>query len=151
MTNSIEAKRWFKDAEDNFKRAKKCYSEKDWRGAIQNAQMAIELSGKSIIAFFEEPKWSNDPGDQLLEVIEEREKEIEEKFNSKMIESIRKINEDAEISEPWHGRSTYGKIDEEKGIWLSSVDVCTEEVAKDLIKRAERTFKITKIFIKKIK
>lgn len=54
MENYSEAERWMKDAKDSLARARRCFKVRDWRGTIQNSQLAIELSVKGVIALFED-------------------------------------------------------------------------------------------------
>ena len=39
---------------------------------------------------------------------------------------------------PWHGRSTYGGLKD--GYWQSPSDLCTEDVAKQLLNKANKSF-----------
>jgi hypothetical protein len=58
------------------------------------------------------------------------------------------VAEDVEYSAPWHGWSVYGRRKEGGTEWVPAVELCTEEVASDLILRAERTFEVTSGFLK---
>lgn len=60
MNNIEEAKRWFKDADAYYKDALRNFKEKAWRDCVHDAQLCIEQSAKTIIAFFEEPEWTHD-------------------------------------------------------------------------------------------
>ena len=41
------------------------------------------------------------------------------------------------LAAPWHGWSTYGKPREDGTGWAAAVDLCTREIAEDLMKRAK--------------
>ena len=88
MENYQETLRWIKDARDCCERADRCLSERDWRGTVQNAQLTIELSVKSVIAFFEEPVWTHRPDRQLKMIIDKNKEEIGKKFGQQMMEAL---------------------------------------------------------------
>lgn len=136
-----------KDAKDCLRRARRCSSEKDWRGAVQNAQLAIELSVKGMIAFFEEPDWTHKPDSQLIRIAEERKGPIMKKFGRQMIDAFMIAAEDVNISAPWHGWSVYGKAREDSTGWMPAVELCTADVAEDLMRRAERTISTAEKFL----
>lgn len=146
MENYSESVRWMRDGSDCFFRAQRCFKEKDWRGAIQNGQLAIELSVKAMIALFEEPEWTHSPDEQFKTIIESKQKELEGKFGSQFIGLLLRVVEDVAIAAPWHGWSVSGREKEDGTDWISAVDLCTKEVAEDLIQRAERTFSTAEKF-----
>lgn len=148
MRNYSEAERWMKDARDYFNRDDRCFGEKDWRGAIQNAQLTIELSAKALITLFEEPDWTHTPDSQLKEIIEIRKDELTSKLGSPLIDTLISIADDVKIAAPWHGWSVYGREKEDGMGWISAVDLCTEDVAKDLVARAQRCISIIAEFLK---
>ncbi|MBS3906752.1 MAG: hypothetical protein KGZ49_06915 [Syntrophaceae bacterium] len=47
----------------------------------------------------------------------------------------RRINKVAPL--PWHGRSTYGGL--KNGLWTSPSELCTEELAIELINKASKS------------
>ena len=151
MENYSESERWMKDAKDCFTRAQRCFNEKDWRGTVQNAQLTIELSAKAMIALFEEPDWTHSPGEQLKMVIESRRKELESKFVASFLDDLLCVADDAEVAAPWHGWSVYGREREDGTGWTPAVDLCTKEVAEDLLKRAERTFSTAEKFLETLR
>jgi HEPN domain-containing protein len=150
MENYSESERWMKDARDCFARAQRCFNEKDWRGTIQNAQLTIELSVKGLIAQFEEPAWTHSPDDQVKKIIEDKREELENKFGPRFLNSLFRIIEDIRASAPWHGWSVYGKERENGTGWISAVELCKEDTAKDLVKRAQRTLSVVEKFLKVI-
>ena len=147
MENYQESIRWMKDAIDCLRRARRCLSERDWRGTVQNAQLAIELSVKAMIAFFEEPDWIHKPDGQLLVIVEERKGQITKRLGQHMIDALMGAAEDVSICAPWHGWSVYGKAREDSTGWMPAVDLCTADVAEDLMKRAERTINTAEKFL----
>lgn len=146
MKNFNEAIKLFNDAKQALARGKSLMIEKDYRWATQCAQVCIELSAKAVISCFTEFEWTHNPSRQLLEVIEKNKHKIIEIFGEGVIEELRQIAEDCEFAYPWHGRSVYGEIISANE-YVSAVDICTEDVAKDLINRAERTHSIVEKFI----
>jgi HEPN domain-containing protein len=150
MDNHLEAERWMKDAGSFFKRAERCFKERDWQGSIQNSQLAIELSAKALISLFEEPEWTHNPHAQFRRIIEDRRKEIEKIFGSDFFNELYAIIEEIKKSSPWHGWCIYGKEDED-GKWISAVDLCTEDVARNLFESARRCFTVIEKFLKGVK
>lgn len=148
MKNYSESERWMKDAKDCLQHMRDCFKSKYWRGIIQNAQLAIELSIKALIALFEEPDWTHNPSKQLIRLINDRRDEIRKRFNQNMVDALMKTAGDAEIAAPWHGWSVYGKAKENGTGWIPAVDLCTADVAKDLMHRAERTIVTVEKFFK---
>ncbi|MBI4641564.1 MAG: HEPN domain-containing protein [Candidatus Tectomicrobia bacterium] len=59
MNNLDEVQRRLIDAKDCFVRAERDFSFQDYRGTIQNAQLAIDLSAKAVISYFNEPEWTH--------------------------------------------------------------------------------------------
>ncbi len=151
MDNYSESSRWLKDAKDSFERAERCFNINDWRGTIQNAQLAIELSAKAIISLFEEPDWTHSPDAQLVRVIEERKDDLLSGLDKSFLDEILQIANDVKFSAPWHGWSVYGKEDEEQGIWISAVDLCSEGIAKEMFEKGRRVIKITQDFFNKVR
>lgn len=147
MTTVNEVRRWFKDAKSCLEGAKDSLLSGKARFAIHNAQLCIEQSTKAVIACFSEPMWEHDPKDQLEELLEEYEDEIVEMVGEEFLGKVKDLGKDsAEVAE-WHGLSTYGKrIDEET--WLAAVDVCTPEVAEEMVEKAERNFETASKFLR---
>lgn len=133
MENYSESELWMKDARDCFVCAWTCFNEKDWRGTVQNAQLAIELSTKAMNALFEEPDWTHSPDKQLKEIIEERKDEVLSEF-SFLIDTLIHIAEGVKFAAPCHGGSVYGREREDGTGWIPAVDLCTREVAEDLVR-----------------
>lgn len=137
MNNLEELNIWLKDAEDCLQRAERCLQVDDWRGVVQNAQLCIELSAKAVISYYAEPEWTHNPKKQLIAILKDRERELLEKLGQQIIQRLYCLAEDSEEASPWHGRSTYG---DERVTRIAAVDLCTKEVAENLIKKARKSF-----------
>lgn len=127
------------EVEIRLRDAQRSFPAKDYRAVVQNARLCIELSAKAVIAYYEEPAWTHNPSEELLNILEERGEEIAEMLGNE-VENLYTLAKDAEVVAPWHARSTYGMRSED-GIWLPAVDVCTKETAEDLLERASRSYK----------
>jgi len=121
----------------------------DYRATAQNAQLCIELSAKAVIAHFAEPIWDHDPSDQLLGIVREHGDEIARRGGEEMKRGLIRLAEDARIAAPWYARSTYGQRAEDRS-WISALDLCTREVAEDLLERAIRSFATARKFFVKV-
>lgn len=141
MENYSESERWMKDARNCLLRAQRCFGENDWKGTVQNAQLTIDLSVKAMIALFEEPDWTHSPGGQLKTI-------VESKFTPSFLDDLLHTADDAEIAAPWHGWSVYGREREDGTGWIPAVDLCTKEIAEDLLRRAKRTISIAEEFLR---
>lgn len=139
MKNNQEARRWLQDAIDFLKSAEHDLAGGFWRSATQNAQLCIEHSAKAIISLFEEPEWTHDPSRQLLRIL------AEGRMGEKTRDKLKILSEDARIASPWHGISTYGKIS--GGIRLPASEICTREIAEEMLSRAKTSLGIAEEFI----
>jgi len=148
MKNKTETQRWKRDAEDYLKEAERAFSGNSYRSATQNSQLCIETSCKAVISYFAEPEWTHSPGGQILKIIHERKESLGKELPRELIEDLHTLSEDADFAGPWHGLSTYGETRE--GIHYAAVDICTEEVARDLLMRARKAYKTLEIFCKHI-
>ena len=144
MNNKSEIHRWKRDAQDFLIEAERAFEANSFRSATQNSQLCIETSCKAIIAYFAEPEWTHRPGGQLLRIIEGNKEAFEKALPPVLIEDLHVLSEDADFAGPWHGLSTYGEVREE--VHLAAVDICTKEVAQDLITRARRAYKALEEF-----
>lgn len=140
-----EANRWLRDADACLASAQWALDVQDYRVAVQNAQLCVEHSAKAVIAQLAEPLWRHDPSPQLRRLLETHEGLIIQHCGEEMLAALRQVARDAEKAAPWHGWSTYGRESEDKG-WLAAVDLCTQEIAKDLLQRARRALPVAKNF-----
>jgi len=97
-----------------------------------------------VTAYIEEPSWTHDPSEHLLRISEEHGGKLAEVLE---LESLRLLAEDAKTASPWHVWSTYGRV--EDGARIASVDLCTREVAEDLLKRARRSYETAVKFFRR--
>ena len=138
MKNVTEAGRWLRDAEACLRSAQRALEIQDYRVAVQNAQLCVELSAKAVIAQFAEPLWRHDPSPQLRHLLDGHGEVVVRRGGEEMLASLRQLAEDAQEAAPWHGWSTYGRELEDKG-WVAAVDLASEAVASDLLQRAQRS------------
>ena len=138
MRNLSEVKVRLRDAQASLLTAQRSFPTEDYRAVAQNAQLCIELSAKAVIAYYEEPAWTHNPSEELLKILEEHGEEIVEMLGNE-VENLYIFAEDVGEAAPWHARSTYGMRSKD-GIWLPAVDVCTKEMAEDLLERANRSY-----------
>jgi HEPN domain-containing protein len=139
MNNKTETQRWKKDAQDYLKEAERAFSENSHRSATQNAQLCIETSCKAVISYFCEPEWTHSPGGQLLKIIEGKKEELEKTLPPAFLKDLYILSEDADFAGPWHGLATYGEVRE--GVHYAAVEICTREVALNLLTRARKAYK----------
>jgi HEPN domain-containing protein len=144
MNNKTETQRWKRDAEDYLKEAERAFSENSFRSATQNSQLCIEASCKGVISYFGEPEWTHSPGRQLLRIVEEKRDEVGKAFSPGLLQDLHVLSEDADYAGPWHGLSTYGEVRE--GVHYAAVDICTKDVAQDLLSRAKKAYKTLELF-----
>lgn len=137
MTERGEWAPWLRDAETALADARRNARDGAWRAACVMAQLAIEMSAKAVIARFGEPRWSHDPGDQVKAVVLARgDVELEAALGEGCREPLERLARDAHEAAVWHGQATYGKK-LEGGLRVAAVDLCTEDVARDLVARAD--------------
>ncbi len=111
MNNKTEIQRWKRDAEDYLKEAERAFAENSYRSATQNSQLCIETSCKAVISYFGEPEWTHSPGGQLLKIIEGKKEGLAKILPPGLIKDLYSLSEDANFAGPWHGLSTYGKLE----------------------------------------
>lgn len=103
-----------------------------------NSQIAIELSAKAVIACLEEPEWTHNPKGQLMR--------LKDRFS--LQNEIMVLANNADDVSPWHARSVYGGKDKD-GVWKAAYELCTEEIAKDILLKAKDSVGIAKGFVEK--
>jgi len=147
MKNFSEAERWLKDAEVCLSSAEKHLLTHDHRITAQQAQLCVEFSAKSVIACFEEPMWTHDPGSQLERIISQQKEEIATKMGENFIMKLTELARSATWVAPWHGRTTYGRINPDGSRTSASSELCTKEVTQELINRVGDSFETARIFL----
>jgi hypothetical protein len=139
MTSGQEWLRWLRDAEKRLHGARGACERADWPTVCMTAQLAVELSAKAIVAAFVEPQWTHDPSAQLrVQVLARADAELTALLGPGARQAIAGLAADAHEAAPWHGWATYGRKTPD-ATWLAAVDVCTEDAARDLLLRAERS------------
>jgi HEPN domain-containing protein len=146
VKNVTEASRWLRDAEACLRSAQRALDVQDYRVAVQNAQLGIELSAKAVIAQFAEPLWRHDPSPQLRRLLDAQGEAMVRRWGEQVLASLRQLAEDAQEAAPWHGWSTYGRELDDRG-WVAAVDLSTEAIASDLLQRAERSLQTAQSWV----
>jgi len=142
MLNSGEMARRLRDAEDCLRLARQAFQEGSYRGSLQNSQVCVELSAKTVISVFEEPQWTHDPSGQLKKILETHA----DKINQPILKKLLQLADDAHVIAPWHGWTVYG-MGRGPG-WKSALEACTQERAEWGLQLAERSFQTAKDFQK---
>ena len=73
----------------------------DFKGCVQNSQLAAENAAKAVVATRRTPSWGHDPSPELLEVARELDSQQEAK--------AKRLAELSSRLAPEHGRATYGE------------------------------------------
>lgn len=144
MNNLSEVEIRLKDASASLESARRAFSAADYRVVVQNAPLCLELSAKAIIAYFEEPVWRHNPSRQLQRILKERQ-EINRRLGEEFCKEAQWLAQETAEVAPWHGWSAYRR-EAENGTWIPSVDLCTAEVARELLQQAERGLGIARTF-----
>jgi len=88
------AREYLEDAENSL-------SSNDFKGCVQNSQLAAENAAKAVVATRRTPSWAHDPSPELLEVAKELDSQQEAK--------AKRLAELSSQLAPEHGRATYGE------------------------------------------
>ncbi|WP_161969906.1 HEPN domain-containing protein [Candidatus Methanodesulfokora washburnensis] len=137
MDNKEESLRLLREAKEDFERARRYYELKDWVTVVHYAQLAIEKAAKAIISCFEAYEWTHDPSGQIERLVKKGLLENE----------FMKIAGHAREAAPWHGRSTYGGL--RGGVWRSPSELCTEDVASNLLLKSEDSVRKAEEFLRR--
>jgi len=127
MDTKEESTRLLREAKEDLDRATRYSELKDWVTVIHYSQLAIEKSAKALISCFEAFEWTHNPSGQLKKMVEKG------LLNDGFGETVSYVKDAA----PWHGRSTYGGL--KNGLWTSPSELCTEEVAIELLNKARKS------------
>lgn len=134
-------------SKDALLSAKKNLQDKLFRTAAQQSQIVIELSAKAIISCFTEDEWKHDISNQLAKIIEGNNQKIMAVLGEDFVKDLQILVEDVYTAAPWHGKTIYGFTDNFGRTIKSAVKICTEDIAKDLLVRAERSYTTAEKFI----
>jgi len=127
MDTKEEAERLLREAKEDRDRAIRYTGLKDWVTVILYSQLAVDKSAKALISCFEAFEWTHDPSGQLKKLVEKG------LLHHDFLEVASYTREAA----PWHGRSTYGGLG--SGLWRSPSELCTEDVAVELLDKARKS------------
>jgi HEPN domain-containing protein len=145
MNNDNDFRDWLTKAQDHLRRAESNLGSNERAIVVHYAQLAIELSAKTIISYFYEPAWSHEPSDELHNVIRTYGKKLEKRLGKTTMRAIHDLAIDAKTYAPWHVWSTYGKRELGQKP-LSPDEVCTPAVVADLMPRARQAVALAKRF-----
>ena len=137
---------WLREAEGALDRARRLLTDRDWVGVCQQAQLCVEYSAKAVIACFEAHQWTHDPSDQLLRVVQANSDAILSRFGEGMVQRLQGLASDAHEAAPWHGWSTYGRMESDEHQTFPT-DLCTQEDAERLLELSERSFLTASQFV----
>jgi len=88
------AHEYLEDAENSLR-------SNDFKGCVQNSQLAAENAAKAVVATRRTPAWGHDPSPELLEVARE--------LGSQQEAKAKRLAELSSQLAPEHGRTTYGE------------------------------------------
>jgi len=126
MDTKEEATRLLREAKEDLDRATRYSRLKDWVTVVHYSPLAIEKSAKALISCFEAFEWTHDPSEQLTKLVKK----------GLLPDGSLEVAAYAREAAPWHGRSTYGGL--KNGVWRSPSELCTEEVAAELLDKAKK-------------
>ncbi|MDI7268364.1 MAG: HEPN domain-containing protein [Myxococcota bacterium] len=136
MTKREQAPRRLRDAWDARDTARDAVASGKARNACMNAQLAVEMAAKAIIAQFAEPQWTHRPSPQLRDLLLLDDRALEAFLGPAARADLLRLAGDVDAAAEWHGWSTYGRKLQD-GTYQAAVDVCTIDAARDLLARAE--------------
>jgi len=137
MDTKEETGRLLREAKEDLDRAIRYSGLKDWVTVIHYSQLAIEKAAKALISCFESFEWTHDPSEQLKKLVKRG------LLGDDVLEVASYVKEAA----PWHGRSTYGGLQD--GVWRTPSELCTEEVAVELLDKAKKSMNKAAEFIER--
>ena len=136
MNTEQEAVGLLREAKEDLDSAIRSVCSKEWRTAVLYSQLAIEKSGKAAISCVETFDWTHDPSKQLNALVE----------TGRLPADLAPLAIYAHEAAPWHGRSTYGaRINNYR---QRPSELCTEQVAVDLLGKARICFEKADSFVK---
>jgi len=127
MDTREEATRLLREAREDLDRAIRYSRLKDWVTVIHYSQLGAEKSAKALISCFEAFEWTHDPSKQLKKLVEK----------GLLHNDFLEVASYAQEAALWHGRSTYGGL--RNGLWRSPSELCTEDVAVELLDKAKKS------------
>ena len=146
MTNHSEAHIRFRDAEAELHRARNLLALQDYAGATLHAQLCVELSAKTVVAFFEIPEHEHDCSPALFSLLVENDACIRDRLGEDMMTRLRRLGIDTNHIADWHGRATYGQHLPD-GTRVAAADTVSECDAQWAVALAERSFPTVREFV----
>lgn len=134
----LELAGWYLD------RARKALALGDFAGAMAEAQLSVENSAKAVISCFRIPSWSHDPGEELLDVMEENQRRIIPLLGEEFLKRLKGVAEKAHVMAPEHGRSTYGDMERRIPPW----QIYSQGDARRGLEHAEDAYQVANGFVK---
>jgi HEPN domain-containing protein len=136
MNTEQEAFGLLREAKEDLDGAIRSVGSKEWRTAVLYSQLAIEKSAKAVISCVETFEWTHDPSKQMSALIKADRLPLD----------LAPLAGCAKEAAPWHGRSTYGaRVNDHR---QTPSDLCTEQVALDLLGKARMCFEKAHLFVK---
>lgn len=127
MDTKNEATRLLREAKEDLDRAIRYAGLKDWVTVVLYSQLAVEKAVKAVISCFEAFEWTHDPSGQLKKLVE----------RGLLQRDFLTVASYVREAAPWHGRFIYGGLRD--GVWRSPSELCTEDVAAELLEKAEKS------------
>lgn len=146
MTNEAESIWRLRDARAELQSAEKTVAIREFVPAVHFAQLCVENAAKAVIACFSEPEWGHNPGKQLRDILDDRRSQIVALFGEDFIGEFLSLADAANKAAPWHVWSTYGKQEPGRPR-ISAVDLCTEEVAQEMLAMAREAHRVADQFV----
>jgi HEPN domain-containing protein len=146
MNNDTDYRSWLEGAQKHLHHAEVTLPLKQYVIVVHYAQLALECAAKVIIGYYHEPRWTHDPSDELLNLISVQGKQLERHLNKTTMRALRQLALDVRAYAQWHIWATYGSH-ELGGAHRSSDELCTPEVAADLMPRARHAVALASRFV----
>ena len=146
MTNHVEARVRFRDAEAELQRARNLLALKDYAGATLHGQICVEQSAKAVIACFEPPLHEHDCSRALFSLLSENATAMTQLLGEDMMTRLRRLGIETERIARWHGIATYGDQLPD-GTRLAAADLISESDAQWALSLAERSFATAHEFV----
>ncbi len=145
MNNHMDFRGWLAQAQEYLRTAESNLELKDYVVVVHYGQLALEMSAKTIIAYFHEPEWTHDPSDELQDIIRRDGRRLERRLGKVTVQEMRRLALNAKQYAEWHTWSTYGKREAGKPYQRPS-ELCAPEVAADLMPRARHAVALARRF-----
>jgi len=146
MTNDIGAEHWLDDARRYVEIARHNRDQGFYEVGVQYGQLCVENSAKAVIAFFDVPPHTHNPGPELYGVVNDHEAALRAAVGEELVRRLRILARDAEEIAAWYEWSTYGRRMPD-GTFRLAQELCTEERAAWAVDLAERSAATAEAFV----